>query len=149
MDGWGPLLTLLTNDAWLLQKGTGRTLLPLTDKSHQRSMTYLTTLAKEELLELLKRVWPHVMGYSLKHKRDHAKSMPANTKRFQWKVSWTVCSNLDFISMKKIRVPPRKILLFSVIFCPLTNSADQNKRCFYHHNQFGWCGLFSHHDWHP
>lgn len=35
----GPSLNPLTNDAWLLQKGTGRTLLPLTDISHQRSMT--------------------------------------------------------------------------------------------------------------
>lgn len=35
----GPSLNPRTNDAWPLQKGMGRTLLPLTDISHQRSMT--------------------------------------------------------------------------------------------------------------
>lgn len=40
-----PSLNPLTNDAWLLQKGMGRTLLPLTDISHQRSMTYLTLVS--------------------------------------------------------------------------------------------------------
>lgn len=38
----GPSLYPLANDAWLLQKGMGRTLLPLTDISHQRSMTTST-----------------------------------------------------------------------------------------------------------
>lgn len=41
----GPSLYPLTNDAWLLQKGIGRTLLPLTDISHQRSMTTSTLVS--------------------------------------------------------------------------------------------------------
>lgn len=44
----GPSLNPLTNDAWLLQKGTGRTRLPLTDKSHQRSMTSPTIVGWRE-----------------------------------------------------------------------------------------------------
>lgn len=58
----GPSLNPRTNDAWPLQKGMGRTLLPLTDISHQRSMTSPTLVGWREAVRALetrlgKQIW--------------------------------------------------------------------------------------------
>lgn len=58
----GPSLNPRTNDAWPLQKGMGRTLLPLTDISHQRSMTSPVLVGWREAVRALetrlgKKIW--------------------------------------------------------------------------------------------
>lgn len=58
----GPSLNPRTNDAWPLQKGMGRTLLPLTDISHQRSMTSPMLVGWREAVRALetrlgKQIW--------------------------------------------------------------------------------------------
>lgn len=92
----GPSLYPLANGAWLLQKGMGRTLVPLTDMSHQRSMTSHTLVS---LRRTLVKIW-HVMTFILKS-NNQAKDMNHNqeaesSQRFWWEEELDLGWNLVF-----------------------------------------------------
>lgn len=127
----GPSLYPLANGAWLLQKGMGRTLVPLTDISHQRSMTSPTLVS---LRRTLVKIW-HMMTFILKS-NNQAKDMNHNQEaesrqRFWWEQE--LDSGWNLVLCFPLNLPIQFILFI-----------DGLTRDFVYHNQRSWCDRLSH-----
>lgn len=128
----GPSLYPLANGAWLLQKGMGRTLVPLTDISHQRSMTSPTLKLYVSLRRTLVKIWWHMMTFIPKS-NNQAKDMNHNQEaerrqRFWWEQELDLGWNLEW----------------NLVLWIFPSSIEGLTRELVYHKQCSWCDRLSH-----